>query len=347
VAREAHDALRVAERGAQRAVELDAVRARGDRQLGAVGQALEPGGERGGVLRARVEPQADVGGDRRERVGLDEHPRSGDDHVFGGALVGGDDEDRGAQERVGALVAARGARVVGATVQVGLDAHPRSQRAHDGEALEIGGLVDVQLQEAPQASQPLRGRRDAGGVDAGGRHRVRQAHTVVVAAVEDGGIEDAGQRAAAEGRRVEARALLVGERDDRHRRVLGHRERGAHAQGAVVAPALAHAVQVRADAPPRPRRAGHRPAVAGGVDLDAQADLVRAVREPRARGLVLGRPRQPRGAALVEADGLEIGQAPRQVVGDDHEAILHAASGRTHATSPARMTRHTGLRPKR
>jgi hypothetical protein len=205
----------------------------------------------------------------------------------------------------------------------------------------------VQLEEAAQPPEPGGRLRDAGGIDARGGHRVGQAHAVVVAALEHGRIEDPGQRAAAEGGRVEARALLVGEGDDRHRRVLGDGEARAHPQGAVVAPARAHAVEVRADAPPWPRRVGHRPAVAGGVDLDAQADLLRPPREPVARGLVLGRPRQPGGPALVQADGLEVGQAPRQVVGGDHEAILHAASGRTHATSPARTTRHTGLRPKR
>jgi hypothetical protein len=108
----------------------------------------------------------------------------------------------------------------------------RRQRAHDGEALEIGGLVDVQLQEASQACEPGGRLHDTGGIDAGGRHRIGQAHAVVVAAIENGGIERTGQRPAAEGRRVEARALFVGEGDDGDRGVLGHRERDAHAQRA-------------------------------------------------------------------------------------------------------------------
>ena len=261
--------------------------------------------------------------------------------------MGGDDEDRGAQERVGALLAARRARVVGAAVQVGLHAHPRREGAHDREALEVGRLVDVQLEEAAQAPEPLRRRVDAGRIDAGGRHRVGQAHAVVVAR----------SRTAGSSTPVSARLPKVGvlkrapsssaKAMTATGRVLGHGEGGAHAQRAVVAPAGAHAVEVRSDAPPRPRRVGQRPAVAGRVDLDAQPDLVGAAREPRARGLVLGRPRQPRRAALVEADRLEVGQAPREVGRGDHDEILHAASGRTHASSPARTTRHTGLRPKR
>jgi hypothetical protein len=288
-----------------------------------------------------------VRSDRGQRVGLDEDARGGHDHVLGGALVGGDDQDRGAQEGVGALLAARRARVVGAAVEVGLHAHPRGEAADHREALEVRRLVDVELEEALQAPEPLGSGGHAGGIDAGGGHRVGQAHAVVVLALEDGGIEDAGERPAAEGRRVEARALLVGEGDDRDWGVLGHGEGGADAQRAVVAPARAHAVEVRAHAPPRPRRVGQRPAVAGRVDLDAQAHLGGATREPSPRGLVLGRPRQPRRAPRVEADRLEVGQAPRQVVGRDHDATLHAASGRTQATSPARTTRHTGLRPKR
>ena len=220
--------------------------------------------------------------------------------------------------------------------------------AHDREALEVGCLVDVQLEEAAQAPEPRRRPRDAGGIDAGGGHRVGQAHAVVVARAR--GRRDRATPASARLPKVgvlkrapssSAKAMTA------TGACSATREGGAHAQRAVVAPAGAHAVEVRADAPPRLRRVGQRPAVAGGVDLDAQADLGRAAREPRARGRVLGRPGQPRGAALVEADGLEVGQAPREVVRRDHDAILHAASGRTHATSPARMTRHTGLRPKR
>jgi hypothetical protein len=84
VAGEARHAAGVAERGAQLGVELDAVRARRHRQLGARGEVLEPGGERRRVLGARVSHKH-VGSDRRQRVGLDEDPRRGDDHVLGGA----------------------------------------------------------------------------------------------------------------------------------------------------------------------------------------------------------------------------------------------------------------------
>ena len=60
VAGEARDPFGIAERRAQPGIELDAVRARRDGQLGAGGQLLEPGGERPWALRAGVEPQADV-----------------------------------------------------------------------------------------------------------------------------------------------------------------------------------------------------------------------------------------------------------------------------------------------
>ncbi len=84
-------------------------------------------------------------------------------------------------------------------------------------------------------------------------------------------VQPADQRAAAEGRRVEARALLVGEGDDRDgdRRRLRDRERARDAERAVVAAAARHRVEVRADAPPRRRTGGTGPAVAGGVALDA------------------------------------------------------------------------------
>ena len=148
------------------------------------------------------------------------------------------------------------------------------------------------------------------GVDARVGHRVGERDAVVVDAVEHVvDVEPPDQCARAERRRVEARALLVGERDHRDRRVLGDRERGGHAERAVEAPAGAHAVQVRAGRPPRAGRVRDRPQVARGVALHRAADRARAAREPAGRLLVLARPREPRGAAvLVEPDRDQVGQ---------------------------------------
>ena len=269
--------------------------------------------------------------------------------------VGGDDQARGGSERVAALVAARRARVVGAAVQVGLHAHARGEPAHAHDRRERSRsrrLVDVQLEEAAQAPQPL----PAPARRPPGRRRRRPSRRPARRRRRRGGRARRRRRARptsarrAEGRRVEARALLVGEGDHRHRaRRSATANAGAHAERAVVAPAAAHAVEVRADAPPRRRRVGHRPAVAGRVALDAQPDLARALRANHAPAASSSaRPGQPRGAAARR--GRSARGRPGAARDRRPRSRVHPPRLRPGARRPPRRRgrpAHTGLRPKR
>ena len=132
-------------------------------------------------------------------------------------------------------------------------------------------------------------------VRAGRAHRVGERDPVVVAAREHvGDVEPPDQRARAERRRVEARALLVGERDHGDAgHALGHREARRDAERAVEAAAAADAVEVRARRPPGPRRVRDRPQRAGRIALHAQPGGARLLAEPRLGGGQLGRPGEP------------------------------------------------------
>ena len=221
--------------------------------------------------------------------------RGGEDHAepLGRLGVGAHDHARGGGERVVALLARRRARVVGPAGQLDLQPQPRRQPGDDAGRRVSGGevarLVDVQLEEAREPVEPRRGVAQALGIDARLRHRVAERDAVLVDAVDRVvDVEPPDQRARAEGRRVEARALLVGERDHGHRHALGHREAGGDAERAVEAPAAAHAVQVRADRPPRRRRVRARPQVAGRVALQL------AARSPRRGARTRRPPARPR-----------------------------------------------------
>lgn len=120
-----------------------------------------------------------------------------------------------------ALLARGRAGVVGAAVERRLQAEAGGQpRDHPGGAAgrgDVARLVDVQLHQAVQLVQPGRRLAQPVGVHAGVGHGVAERHAVLVHAgqrVVD--VQAADQRARPEGRRVEPRALLVGERDDRH-----------------------------------------------------------------------------------------------------------------------------------
>ncbi len=176
-----------------------------------------------GAGRAAVDPQPHAGGHGGERVRLDEDPGGGDEEVgvAAGQLVGGDDQPRGGGERVAALAAPRRARhgrrgpakVSASRIR---EASERDAAGGRAEALEVLRLVDVQLEEAAQPRQPGRRPGERRRVGAGGRHRVGERDAVVVGAGQRvGDVEPADERARAERRRVEARALLVGERDHR------------------------------------------------------------------------------------------------------------------------------------
>ena len=263
-------------------------------------------------------------------------------------LVGGDDEDRGAQRahrsaRGGAWCrrgrpgrAGRPARASAPPAR----ARPRSARGRgSGRRAARGSRAGVRATPARRATA-------AGSTPAAAIASARRTPSSSRRS-STRGIEDAGQRPAAEGRRVETRALLVGEGDDRHRRVLGHGERRAHAQCPVVAPA--RRTLSRCD--PTPTTAPARRAPPSGCRPGRPR---RAARPPRPGARTTRRrprPRASRPAAWCRRSsrpiGLEVGQAPSEIVGARSRATLHAGSGRTQATSPPRTTTATGLRPKR
>ena len=166
-------------------------------------------------------------------------------------------------------------------------------------------------------------------VGSGRAHRVGERDPVVVGAREHvGDVEPPDQRARAERRRVEARALLVGERDHRDaRQPLGDREARRHAERAVEAAAAADAVEMRARRPPRPGRVRDRPQRAGRVALDAQPGGPRLRAEPRLGGRELGRPGEPVRPVRAEPDRLEAREPVAQLGRLDHEPTRQAWSG--------------------
>ena len=238
---------------------------------------------------------------------------------------------------------------------VGAQPHARGQRAHRpggrAGALEVARLVDVQLEEAAQPREPARRRRRA----RPGRPRPRASPRASVTPSSSarartvGEVEPPDERAGAERRRVEARALLVGEGDhgDAARGAAGDREGRGDAERAVEAPAAAHAVQVRADRPPRARRVRAAP-TAGPPGRARRAARRRSpARRTTPPRRPLRRPRQPRGAVRARADRLQAGEPVAQVRGGDHRAIRHAWSGAHPHQLAAGKTAATGLWPKR
>src|ERR1700738_3921967 len=136
----------------------------------------------------------------------------------------------------------------------------------------------------------------------------------------------AGERAAAEERRVETGALLVHERDDPDRpprleALLAQQLDCVHGcddtEDTVEPAARGHRVQVRpdedgaaaADLPPPDQ-------VAGGADLDVEADGAHAIADPLVSGEELRRPRHPRDPAVAPASDLrELIEARRDRAG--------------------------------
>ena len=219
-----------------------------------------------------------------------------------------DDQARGGEQRVArarrAASCRRGRRGRGSVAH---GAQPRRQAATRRRTgaparCEVAALVDVQLDEAAQARPPLRrGRRaPSGSTAARPSRRVAPSSSHPVEHVVD--VEAAGQRPRPERRRVEARALLVGERDDGHRSVdrRRHRERRRDTERAVVAPALRARVSVcEPVAHHGPSPSGTRPAVARRIALDAQPDGLRPAPRttrppPSSSGVHASRVRRPR-----------------------------------------------------
>jgi hypothetical protein len=146
--------------------------------------------------------------------------------------------------------------------------------------LEHGALLDVQLEARGDLGDPVR-LRDVGEGEAGSRHRLSEGRSSRVDAVAEAVHVVADERAAAEERSVEARALLVHERGhpDRPRRLealLLEEANGVHrgddAEGAVESAAGRNGVEVRSDehrsaAPALPAREQ----IARSVDFDLEA----------------------------------------------------------------------------
>jgi len=166
-----------------------------------------------------------------------------------GEFVGGDHQPRRGGERVAPLAARRRTGVIGTAAQLHLEPEPGDERAgqaHRGAgAGDRGALVDVHLDKAREPGQPRRRRPHLRRMDARGAQRLAQRHPALIAALEHlRQVEPAREGPAAERRRVEASALLVGEGEDRDRALGCDLKRARQAQRTVETAALANAVEV-------------------------------------------------------------------------------------------------------
>ena len=189
---------------------------------------------------------------------------------------------------------------------------------------EVARLVDVELEEAAQPREPARRLAEALRVGAGRAHRVGERDAVVVRAGEHvGDVEPADERARAERRRVEARALLVGEGDhgdgraqparrprSRQRRRARRRSarRGARCRGASRSPTTDPAPSGTAHSEPAGSRSTRRPAARACSANHASAAASSGVQASRVV------PSSPR------PDRLQAGQAVAQLGRVDHAA---------------------------
>ena len=295
-----------------------------------------------GPRRAGVQPQPHVRGHRRGRVGLHRDATGGGHHLGPGQLVGADDQPRRGQQRVTALAPVGGAGVVGRAVQLDLHPHPRRQPAHhagrDRVPGDVAALVDVQLEQPAQAVepprrvlQPARGPRPPSPSPRAWSRRSRPR-----------GPGHQRRRGARPARGSRRSGCCSGRPPRRRRRSprVGTAVRSAigearrHAQRAVVAAALANAVQVRAHRPPRRRRLRARPQVARGVALGQQAAGLRRPGEPAPRASSSARPGEPGGAAARSARSAPGRQQVGELRGRDYHAVPTAARRRRGAPPP-------------
>ena len=275
--RQALGARRLVQRGAQPGVEdaarigalaqplgLDALGA--GRRAHALAHALE----RGLPGRAHVEAQARlarhlVGRSRQGADAADRRHRAG---LGQGQLVRGQHRARGGHERVAAARHGRRAGVVGDAAQRAAPALPRGQRGRDAER---SGHVDEAAdpaRRAPRSRRPRAAgtparRTQASAVTPRRRGEVAQHVALGIGAREDlVDVELAAERARAEDRRAEARALLVdhGADGQRPRRAAGaaggldRHEPGHDAERTVERAAVGDRVEMRADGVERARR---------------------------------------------------------------------------------------------
>ena len=317
-------------------------RLRGDGQCGAVATGALVGLASDGLdqLRegvvgggARVEPGGDEGRDGVGAVGLDREPPEGR-ALPGqpGLLVGGESGHRVGQHRVAPVLHARRAGVVGLPGEVEAPPAVRPDLAGeaDGDVAvdEVAALLDVQLDEradAVQGEQP--GRR----VEPGVGDRVGEEHPVAVPQLARGVPgRRAGDQARPEAGPAEPRALLLDEHADADRPVgleaappelVDRRQRGDHAQRAVVRASVEDRVEVR------PGEDAGRGGLTPPGDL--VADAVRLDGEP-AGGALLGEPRPQLG--LGRRPGLTEVAARRGRSAHRRQVAPHLLEA--HASSP-------------
>ena len=204
---------------------------------------------------------------------------------------------------------------------------PRSRASHDGASASAPGSAPNPRIASPSATP------------SSSRAGERVGH-----------VEPADQRARAERRRVEARALLVGEGehgDARH--ALRDREARGDAERPVEAPAGAHAVEVRAGRPPRPVALRQRPERARRVARHPQPGGARPARgttsrPPRAPPSRRAGRRRPRGSrCALQPERAGRAARPPSIVTASPATPGRAARARAR---PPAITAATGLWPE-
>ena len=153
--------------------------------VAALGQLGDEGADRAGVGAARVQPALHPRRDRVDAVGLDgDLAAGGHDAVFPGELPRLHDGGGVVQHRVVTVLKAGGARMVGLAGELHPPPAVRPDAGADGhgpaEVDQPAALLDVQLDEAPDAAQRLLVPPDVRGVVPGRRHCLGHGRPVTV-----------------------------------------------------------------------------------------------------------------------------------------------------------------------
>ena len=211
-----------------------------------------------------------------------------------------------------------------------------------GHVDEVPSLLDVHLDPGGHAGQERRRGTRALGRHASQRGQVAQDVALRIRAREHlVDVHLAAQRARAEDRRAEARALLVDHRAHRERppraagapRGLDRDQPGHDAERAVERAAVGDRVDVRSDRVERallPARLD-RPEVAGRVLRDLQSESGGGRAEPVARGVLPRPPGHAVPAAGLAPDGRQLGEEAAVEAGVDHATTgSSVAPGQLH-----------------
>jgi hypothetical protein len=225
----------------------------------------------------------------------------------------------------------------------------------------VAALLDVQLDEDPDAGERRLVETDVLGGVPGRGHRVGEGRAVVVGQRERvPGVDRAGHQPRAEAGEAEPGALLLDEVDDGER-ALGHDarslqrvdgEQGADdAERPVERAAAGHAVEVAAgDDGAVGRRAPPGPLVAVAVDLDLEPPPGRLGGEPLPEPQVDTRPREPVVAtgARIATHALEIAPDPVEGGAQQRAVGRRPATGGRHRRCPrCRLRRSSRSRRSR